>query len=176
MNRFFLRLLLTAAFFGGTLACAGAEEFADPVCTAATPVGKQLDRNLHETPVSPVTVNKTEAQLADVYATCGSEYRMSGNVEARFWAAFREAKLRLLLGDYELQAQHVNAARSSYQTAFDLSDEIAKYEGGGLQVTGNNHVGSYSSDHTSTQFSQFKDLATQLRDIAKKSLADLPKP
>ncbi|MBC5815102.1 MAG: hypothetical protein GIW97_01030 [Candidatus Eremiobacteraeota bacterium] len=153
-----------------------ADEFTDQVCPAATPVGRELDAVLRAQPVSESDLFATETKLADVYMSCAADYKLRGGDEAMHWAEFRYAKLRLLLGDAELKKSHVPAARADYLEAFNAADEIAKYEGGGLQVSGNNNIGSASSSHGSNQFSQFRDIAIQLREIAKKALDDLPKP
>ncbi len=165
-------LMSSICFTGGT---AIAEEFTDAVCPAATPVGRQLDAVLRAQPFSASDLFDIETKLDDIYVSCAADYKLRGGDEAMHWAEFRHAKLRLLLGDAELKKSRVDAARADYLEAFNAADEIAKYESGGLEVSGNNHIGSASSSHGANQFSQFRDIAIQLRDIAKKALDDLPK-
>ncbi len=152
-----------------------ADDFTDPICPAATPIGRALDRTLSQKPVATADVTKIERQLSDAYGMCAGEYKLNNLVDGYHWALFREAKLHLLVGDAELDAKNLKAAREDYQAAFDRADEIARYQSDTLQTSGDNRPGSYHASHGMFNRSKFSDLAAQLRDIAQKALAALPK-
>lgn len=110
-------------------------------------------------------------ELEKAYSDCVTDFRFQNDIVRLHWSLFREAKLRLLMGDVAFENKNLKDAREDYQLAYDLSNEIASYRESKLSTAGSNNKNSYSATTIPfPSFSVFREVATDLRTIARAAL------
>jgi len=174
------------------IACAADNGFSDRICPNATQLVRDYNTQSakSDTPVDDIlaTLNKVVA----AYKTCAGEKLTQGGtmggaeaslqvglgVEGMHYAQIRQAQFYYVMGKIERLLQNFNTSRDDLQNALSLVKDTIDWRTSPDNVLRSNNVnvGSSSSHSATTDFSNYRESAMQIRDSTLAELALLPKP
>jgi hypothetical protein len=187
-----LALGLTAFVFVPGLARAADSGFSDRICTNATPSVRDYNAQSSNpnTPVDDIlaTLNK----IIEAYKECATEKQTQGGtgsggeaslqvslgVEGMHYAQIRQAQFYYVMGKIERLLQNYNTSRDNLQNALGLVKDTIDWRTSPDTILRSNNVnvGSSSGHSATTDYSNYRESAIQIRDAALAEMALLPKP
>jgi len=184
-------LVLSGLVFAPAIARAADNGFSDRICPSTTQVVRDYNTlyGNANTPVDDVlaALNK----VIDSYKACAIEKQSQGGtqtgqatlqvglgIEGMHYAQIRQAQFYTVMGRIERVLENYNTARDNFQTALGLVRDTIDWKTSPDSVTRSNNVnvGSSSGHSATTDFSNYRDSAIQIRDTALAEIARLPKP
>jgi hypothetical protein len=183
---------LAAFVFGPAIARAAETGFSDRICTNATQSVRDYDTQSKNpnTPVDDIlaTLNK----VVEAYRVCAAEKLTQGGtgsggeaslqvglgVEGMHYAQIRQAQFYYVMGRIERLLQNYNTSHDNLQTAIGLVKDTIDWRTSPDTVMRSNNVnvGSSSGHSATTDVSNYRESAIQIRDAALAEMALLPKP
>jgi hypothetical protein len=189
-----IRTCLLALGFGALLGASSVppvEAFSDLVCPGATEPVRAFNalKRDQSTPVDAMIASLK--RIMETYDRCAVE-RFTDNAEAidevtlsvgrgiegAHYAKVRSAQFAVVLGRLYRLLEEYGAARASFERANALVESTIEFKQSTQTAyrSNNIHVGASSSHRASSDTSNYREAALQIREAARAELARLPKP
>jgi uncharacterized membrane protein YhiD involved in acid resistance len=170
---------------------AAEDVFSDTTCPSATVPVRSFNalRKDQSTTVDSMIV--ALRKIMDVYDVCAAErltdsaealesagLGVGHGVEGSHYAQVREAQFAVVLGRLYRVLEDFGDARSALERAKKLLEPTIEFKESTQTARRSNnvHIGSSSAHRASSDFSNYREAALQIRDAAQAELARLPKP
>jgi hypothetical protein len=184
-------LIVSGLVFVPAIARAADNGFSDRICTNATQVVRDYNTlsGKPDTPVDDVIASLNK--VIEAYKACAAEKQIQGGtqtgqatlqvglgVEGMHYAQIRQAQFYYVMGRIERLLENYNTARDNFQSALALVKDTIEWKTSPDTVTRSNNVniGSSSGHSATTDYSNYRESAIQIRDATQAEIARLPKP
>jgi len=183
-------LALGFASISASAARAAEDVFSDSVCPRATEPVRAFNALRKDQSTTVDAMIASLKKIMEIYDSCAAErltdsaevlefatLGVGHGVEGSHYAQVREAQFAVVLGRLERLIEDYAGARSAFERATKLVEAtIAFKESTQTANRSNNvHMGSASAHRTSSDFSNYREAALQIRDSAQAELGRLPK-